>query len=162
MTSGTQDRQFERIFWIKWQCHRGFLFKWSAELLPHRLANPAPATLFHNPKGIFCDLIFRSSSPVGPRLRQVWGTIGEPKDWFNYLNVSFEQSNNDNSSLKTDSLKSTNNSQSNFISCETNRHPRREINAKEFRGDFIEQLSSMKTDGVLFWPSWLAAKHLQK
>jgi len=60
-----------------------------------RLANPAPATLLHNPKGIFCELAFRSSSPVGPRLRQMWWTIEQPKDWFNYLNVSFEQSNND-------------------------------------------------------------------
>jgi len=51
---------------------------------------------------------------------------------------------------QTDSLKSTNSSQSHCLSCETNKHLRREINVKEFRGDFIQQVSSMKTDGVLF------------
>jgi len=51
---------------------------------------------------------------------------------------------------QTNSLKSTTSSHSHFLSCEANRHSRREINVKEFRGYFIEQLSSMKTDGVLF------------
>jgi len=127
-----------------------------------RLANPAPATLLHNPKGIFCDLAFRSSSPVGPRLMQMWWTIEQSKDWFNYLNVSFEQLNNDISSSTNRQFEIHDQFSISLFSCEANRHSRREINVKEFRGHFIEQLSSIKTDGVLIWPYWLAAKYLQK
>jgi hypothetical protein len=91
-------------------------------------------------------------------LRQMCWTIEQSKDWFSYLNVSFDQSTNCISS-STDSVTPTSSSS---ISLSFVRNEQKST-WRNFTLISLSNQAQRKQMAASFdWPDWLVAKHLQK